>query len=77
MKAQPKMASTMIETNALVNSVRAGGNETPHRPEPHWIHGKCPKCGDYTIKDAFYVGGRGYLVQVVCWNGDCMYRKML
>jgi hypothetical protein len=71
------MPVAMIETNALVNSVRANGNETPHRPEPHWIAGKCPVCGEVTIKDAFYVGGKGYLLQEVCWSGDCMYRKMV
>ncbi len=62
-----------------------GGKPAPkptERPDPAWIRGKCPKCGDAVISNLYYVGGKGYILRWECWNslGDdatCNYRKVL
>lgn len=52
------------------------------RPDPAWVRGKCPLCGDVVISNLYYVGGRGYILRWECWsslgqNPTCTYQKVL
>ncbi len=57
---------------------RVGGE----RPDPQWVRGRCPECGDDLVSNLYYIGGKGYLLCWECWSslGDnpvCRYRKVL
>ena len=52
------------------------------RPDPQWVRGTCPECGDDLVSNLYYVGGKGYLLVWECWNGlgerpSCCYRRVL
>lgn len=51
-------------------------------PDPEWVRGTCPACGGAVVCNAYYVGGRGYVLLWECWEslGEkplCDYRKVL
>jgi hypothetical protein len=50
------------------------------RPDPAWIRGKCPTCGDDVVSNMYYYGGKGYRVVWECWASlaetpTCDYRR--
>lgn len=52
------------------------------RPDPEWIRGTCPKCGDDLVSNLYYVAGKGYLIKWRCWGNEsnpptCDYSKTL
>jgi hypothetical protein len=52
------------------------------RPDPEWVRGKCPVCGDDLVSNLYYVGGKGYLVRWECWaslgeSPNCEYSRVL
>ena len=52
------------------------------RPEPEWVRGHCPRCGEELVSNCYYVSGRGYLVIWECWGAldpepRCDYRRVL
>lgn len=52
------------------------------RPDPQWVRGKCPCCGDDVVSNLYYIGGRGYLLRWECWsslgeNPTCGYFKVI
>jgi len=52
------------------------------RPDPEWVRGVCPRCGEELVSKCYYVGGRGYLVIWECWSSlaetsTCDYRRVL
>jgi transcription elongation factor Elf1 len=52
------------------------------RPNPDWIRGVCPRCGEELVSNCYYVKGRGYLVVWECWSSRtedpaCDYRRVL
>lgn len=52
------------------------------RPDPEWCRGPCPVCGEVTVSNAYYCGGKGYLIFVECWGSlgeapTCDYRRLL
>jgi hypothetical protein len=52
------------------------------RPDPEWVRGKCPVCGDDLVSNLYYVGGKGYLVRWECWaslgkDPQCEYSRVL
>ncbi len=52
------------------------------RPEPEWVRGLCPECGDALVSNMYYVGGKGYLIVWECWESlsespKCDYRRVL
>ena len=52
------------------------------RPDPAWVRGRCPECGDDLVSNMYYIGGRGYLIRWECWNSlgedpACRYYKVL
>lgn len=54
----------------------------PDVPDPKWVRGECPQCGQALVSNMYYIGNRGYLVTWDCWAslGDkptCNYRKVL
>lgn len=72
----------LLETNAAVESIRQSYDGTSDRPHPDWVRGTCPQCGDQLVANAYYVGGRGYLVCWECWsslgeNPSCQYRRII
>jgi hypothetical protein len=49
-------------------------------PDPSWVRGECPHCGEPVVSNAWYVGGRGYLIKLHCWNAlgeepTCNYER--
>jgi hypothetical protein len=52
------------------------------RPDPDWVRGVCPRCGEDLVSNCYYVGGKGYLVVWECWGSTgpeptCDYRRVL
>ena len=56
------------------------------RPDPQWVRGTCPECGDDLVSNLYYVRGRGYFILWECWSklskpaGDparCEYSRRL
>jgi hypothetical protein len=52
------------------------------RPDPDWVRGRCPMCGEEVVSNCYYVGGKGYIIVWECWAslGDtatCDYRRVL
>ena len=52
------------------------------RPEPDWVRGHCPECGDALVSNLYYIGGHGYVCAYECWNSlgesaSCTYRRVL
>lgn len=60
----------------------AGPRRKDERPDPDWQVGECPCCGEVTVSNYYYVGGRGYVGRVECWAAlgeapTCDYRRPL
>lgn len=58
------------------------GTTPDGRPDPKWVRGKCPECGDDLVSNLYYIGGKGYLIVWECWGGmdddpQCSYRRVL
>lgn len=53
------------------------------KPDPEWVRGKCPMCGDLVVSNCYYVGSQGHLIVWECWeslteeNPQCDYRRVL
>jgi hypothetical protein len=52
------------------------------RPDPEWVRGKCPRCGDDLVSNLYYRGGKGYIIRWECWSSlgevpTCEYRRVL
>jgi hypothetical protein len=52
------------------------------RPDPAWVRGRCPECGDELVSHLYYKRNEGYVIQWECWasQGDspsCGYKKVL
>lgn len=67
------------EVAAPVTPVR---HREDSRPDPQWVRGRCPECGDDLVSNLYYIGGKGYLLCWECWgslseNPTCRYRKVL
>ncbi|MFN3649128.1 MAG: hypothetical protein ACK47B_06055 [Armatimonadota bacterium] len=64
------------------NENRKIRTEEQPRPEPEWVRGTCPRCGEELVSNAYYVSGNGYLVLWECWGSlgaepTCDYRHVL
>jgi hypothetical protein len=55
----------------------------PHeRPDPAWVRGRCPECGDELVSHLYYKRNEGYVIQWECWASryeppTCDYKKAL
>ena len=52
------------------------------RPDPDWVRGRCPICGEEVVSNCYYVGGKGYIIVWECWaslgeTATCDYRRVL
>lgn len=53
------------------------------RPDPEWVRGVCPSCGEVVVSNCYHVGGRGYIIVWECWGSlqwpapTCDYRRIL
>ena len=55
---------------------------TNDRPNPEYVRGKCPKCGEPLVSSCYYIEDRGYLIVWECWGSlrdepSCAYRRVL
>jgi len=74
-------ASSVVEERmaaTVTGAPRVGGE----RPDPQWVRGRCPECGDDLVSNLYYIGGKGYLLCWECWgslgeNPACRYRRVL
>lgn len=51
-------------------------------PDADWVRARCPACGGDVVSNAYYVGGRGYVVLWECWESlgekpSCSYRRQI
>ena len=68
----------LAATEASAHGRRGGGG----RPDPQWVRGRCPECGDDLVSNLYYIGGKGYLLVWQCWSSlgespTCRYQKVL
>ena len=68
-------------TTALEAETLHPKRHTSAAPDPDWVRGKCPICGAPTVQNTYYIGGRGDVAQLECWNSlgpqegrTCEYR---
>lgn len=52
------------------------------RPDPAWVRGRCPECGDDLVSHLYYMKGEGYIIAWECWSSrepspSCTYKKVL
>lgn len=52
------------------------------RPDPKWVRGRCPDCGEDLVSNLYYIEGKGYLCVWECWSyrredSECTYRRVL
>jgi hypothetical protein len=73
-----------IDENTLREAVTVNAPKavTDGRPDPQWVRGRCPECGDDLVSNLYYIGGKGYLMIWECWNSlgenpRCTYRRVL
>lgn len=62
----------------------SGPSRKAERPDPDWVRGRCPMCGEEVVSNCYYIGGKGYIMVWECWSalGDedeqtCDYRRIL
>jgi hypothetical protein len=51
-------------------------------PDSSWVRGDCPECGAPVVSNAYWQGGRGYVILWECWEAlgeapTCAYRREL
>jgi hypothetical protein len=73
-----------IDENTLrdAETINAPKAANDGRPDPQWVRGRCPECGDDLVSNLYYIGGKGYLMIWECWsslgeNPRCTYRRVL
>ena len=49
----------------------------PQYTSPGWVDRPCPCCGSQVETKHFYRARRGYLIERVCTNARCDYRRIL
>ena len=52
------------------------------RPDPQWVRGRCPECGDDLISNMYFTPGCGYIIRWECWSSrgetpQCGYQRVL
>jgi hypothetical protein len=68
------------DRSEVVSSPVIGANG---RPDPQWVRGHCPECGDDLVSNLYYIGGKGYLLAWECWSSlgeeprRCQYRRVI
>jgi hypothetical protein len=74
--------SSVVEEQTTTAAVGVHRHAHGERPDPQWVRGRCPECGDDLVSNLYYIGGKGYLLCWECWgslgeNPVCRYRKVL
>ena len=68
---------------AVMEECEAGSQAARRqRPDPDWVRGRCPLCGEDVVSNCYYVGGKGYIIVWECWaslgeTATCDYRRVL
>ena len=52
------------------------------RPDPAWVRGRCPECGEELVSHLYYKRNEGYVIAWKCFNSmgetpTCTYEKVL
>ncbi len=52
------------------------------RPDPEWVRGLCPVCGEELISECEWILDRGYVIFWACWGSKaepptCRYFRAL
>ena len=55
---------------------------TPERPDPRYVRGQCPVCGEEIVSRVLYTGSAGYRIIWECWAAQgeaptCDWRRVL
>lgn len=77
----PEVAA-LIGEDGHQQQVHPAEKQGSTRPDPEWVRGVCPECGDDLVSNLYYVGGKGYYIRWECWSSlkekpTCNYRKVL
>ena len=71
-----------VESTRSTESVRQVYDKAAGQPNPEWVRGVCPQCGEPVVSNCYYVGGKGYICTWECWASlhdppTCGYRKVI
>lgn len=75
--------STLIEREPTAQpQASTSPTRRQERPDTDWVRATCPSCGSEIVSNAYYVGGRGYVIIWECWESlgeapTCDYRRRL
>src|SRR5215218_57244 len=74
--------SSVVEEQTTTTVMGAHRHALGERPDPQWVRGRCPECGDDLVSNLYYIGGKGYLLVWQCWSAlsdspACRYQKVL
>lgn len=52
------------------------------QPDPAWVRGVCPVCGDVLVSNMYADADRAFIVRWECWGAlqavpTCTYRRVL
>lgn len=68
----------------MIEQLEQRAERKMERPDPEWVRGECVICGEDLVSNAYYTGGRGYLIFIECWGSlgepsqrTCDYRRCL
>jgi hypothetical protein len=60
----------------------SGCERRQERPDPAWIRGECPVCGDAVVSNCYLIHGKGWIIVWECWSSladepECDYRRVI
>lgn len=91
------VTDAMLPSHVLLLTEDENGAEIPSallvgddgRPDPQWVRGRCPECGDDLISNMYFSPGDGYIIRWECWSSrvhagmnagespQCAYQRVL
>ncbi|HVK01963.1 MAG TPA: hypothetical protein VM490_00665 [Armatimonadaceae bacterium] len=89
LEMRSETAATETDSDALTETMvecPPVAVDSDGRPDPQWVRGRCPECGDDLVSNMYYVGGKGYIIRWECWSrltkpesdpARCAYYKVL
>ncbi len=71
-----------MNNEKLIEQPEPVGQKPTGKPNPAWVRGKCPDCGDAVVSNLYYIGGKGYQLRWECVNSlgesaTCEYKRIL
>lgn len=72
---------SLLDTGAAVETMRQCWDGQRDQPKPEWTRGNCPQCGAPVVSNCYYIGGRGFVIVLECWEAlrspaACTFRQV-